>query len=182
MLADDSGNSNRNVVVISISDEGWEESSQIMGESFANGLGGGDVRTVTVTTENFSNIWNSIDESYIIIHTHGSPNSLVGENFRITVNDINNLPTNSNIQGILITACSVGGSNGNNLNIAQAFSQKIRQDGLVICSTTVVGGATEYFEATNNGAWIMYQNGCFINKRFSSTISVFDIAQTIFAK
>jgi len=173
---------NENVIVISNSNSGWMRTSQIMGDNLANAIGNGYVRVVDISSSNFTETWNNIKEGYVIIHTHGTPNSLVGDDFKVTTEEVNNLNKNKNIDNILITACSTGGVNGTGQNIAKTFSRKISSNGFVVCSSTTVLGNDNYFTALDNGAWILYRNGMFVNKRLPSTISIAYIATTIFSK
>ena len=119
------------VLVISNSEKGWMDSSQVMGEDMASAIGA-KASYVEAVTNNFSNTWNETTANYLIIHTHGSPNGFFGSDLSFTTSDIGQLHNNSNINLVLITACEVGGSNGTNANMAQLISQKIAPNGIEI--------------------------------------------------
>ena len=172
---------NADVVVLSIDSKGWLQSSQTMGEYFAYKVGNGSVRVIGVTQENFAETWKNIRASYVIIHTHGWPNGLDLDGGIVTGEDVRKLQANSNIKGMLITACSTGGINGYDDNIAQLFSKRIGGKGLVVCSTTIVSGGSRLFESKDNGAWVIYKRGQMIDKRFPATITIDGIAKAVFA-
>jgi len=175
VLSGCSSNTNE-VLVMSNGDSGWMDSSAIMGDDMADAVDASSSRVEAITTENFGDIWNQATENHVIIHTHGSPNSLQGGNLNVKASDISLLQQNSNIKYVLITSCEVGGSNGNNANVGQLISQKIAPDGYVVCSTTIVSGGSKKFTATGGGRWIVYQNGVQISADFSTTITMKDVA------
>ena len=160
------------VLVLSNSPDGWMASSQTMGANMASAVDAEASYVQAVYTNNFASVWNNATSDHIIIHTHGTPNSLDGEDLRFITNNITQLVRNSAIRFVLITACETGGQNGNNANIASLLSQCIAQEGVVVCSTTKVSGDDTYFTATGNGEWIAYRNGVQITCNLPTTITM----------
>lgn len=165
-----------NVLVLSNSPEGWMSSSQTMGSNMASAVGADSSNVQAVNSAIFADIWNNVTSDHIIIHTHGSPNGLFGEDFSFLTQNISQLQRNTAIGYVLITACSTGGDNGGNANIAALLSQYIAQDGIVVCCTTVVEGADTHFTATNSGQWIAYCNGQQIPCNLPTTITMETVA------
>ena len=171
--ADDS---DKNVLVMSNSDEGWMTSSQKMGEDMASAVGTKSSSVQAVDSDNFADTWNKTTADHIIIHTHGSPDGLFGTELSFRTRDVSQLHSNDNINFVLITACETGGMNSSGANIASLLSQKISPNGIVVCCTTVVSGGDTHFTATNNGQWIAYRNGEQIPCDLPSTITMWDVA------
>jgi len=172
------------VLVISIGTDGWMASSDTMGRDMATAVGADAYTVVAVTAENFAEVWNGTTAEYVIIHTHGSPNGVFGDDWAFYVDSMECLQRNTNIQNVLITACSAGGNNGSRANVGQTISGKINPGGIVICSTTPVLGGSTAFSAQKGGRWLVYRDGIcqsvigrpritmsFVGKYFDGTIS-----------
>ena len=169
------------VVVISNSAEGWMESSAIVGNDLAAALGLHSSYVVAATNGNFYYTWENISSEYVIIHAHGSPNSISGDGnaaFRVTVADGANMKRNSNISFVFLMVCSTGGNNGANINMGQLISQKISPDGYVICCTDVISGTPDYVRPYySTGYWVVYQNGQQVAIIPYSVLTMEDIAE-----
>ena len=160
------------VLVISIGTDDWMSTSETMGANFMVALGADAYQVVAVTADNFKDVWENTSAEYVIIHTHGSPDSLSNTGWRIAVSDINKMQCNSNIQYVLITACEAGGSNGLHDNVGQMISKKINAGGKVMCSTTRVGGGATHFTAKYGGKWVVYSNGIQLSANLWTTITI----------
>lgn len=154
------------VTVISCSDDDWVQSSKIMGSKMGEAFG--NERNYTVFTpkgvSNFEAYWAKSGEC-MIIHTHGSPNSLVNQfndgtqSTIISKDEIKSLPINKSIHFIMITACSVAGEPTTD-NVAYWLSKRINENGIVIANTdTVVGGDTSFRGEGKEKTWKVYKNG-----------------------
>ncbi len=131
-----------------------------MGDDLASAIGSSGNRTIGLTNKNYLNVWNSIEQEYVIIHTHGEPDALCGDALYINTSKLANLKKNSKIKCVIITACSTGGGNGSNPNVGQVLSTRIADDGYVICCNTTVATSDErvfcgYYGCT----WFVFQNG-----------------------
>ena len=163
----------KEVIVISNSSSGWMSSSQKMGDDMASAIGANSSQVVGVTTSSFIDTWNNTTASHVIIHTHGTPDALVGDSFSFRTANIGRINVNANINLVVITACQVGGDNGSRANMGQSISRKISSSGYVICCTDYVSGADTYFRPkTTSGNWVVYQNGVQIPMNIAQTITM----------
>ena len=160
------------VVVISNSETAWMISSQTMGNNLAATAGSAGTKVYGVNDSDFVNVWNYTRSELLIIHTHGGPDGISGKDFTFNVDDTGLLSANSNIKCIIITACSTGGNNGANDNIAQTLSKLISPSGIVVCSTTTSSGADADFEAIDGGEWVIYQNGQLLESNITNPITM----------
>ena len=159
MLKDDvSSGGQVTVLVVSNNHEDWIDSSQTMGEDFANAIGANNVVVYPATDETFAEVWNSTNADYVIIHTHGTPTNITGEDFSFSSLDSGLLSENARIEGVVITACLTGGVPGFGKNIATIFSEKISSTGIVLCCTTPVNGDDKKFAPCDGGKWVIYQS------------------------
>lgn len=156
------------------------KSSKVMGENLSKATNSTGTRVQAVTNANFSEAWNGITESYVAIHTHGSPNGLYGDDLGITTNELSKLEANANIKCVIITACETGGANGGKDNVGQVLSKKIAPNGFAVCSTTVVSGGDTNFTSTNSGVWQVYQNGTFVMSLSDSTITMESVIASLY--
>ena len=148
------------VMVLSNKNAEWIPSSVVMGSDLAMAIGSDCSDVQEVTSQNFADIWNNTTTDHIIIHTHGSPECIHGDDLWFFTYDIvQQLEQNTAIGFVLITACETGGQNGTEQNFAALLSQYIAEDGIVVCCTTPVEGIDKEFTATADGEWIAYRNG-----------------------
>ncbi|MBE6693921.1 MAG: hypothetical protein E7589_04085 [Ruminococcaceae bacterium] len=154
------------VTVVSCIADGWIVSSDTMGADMANAFGcTGSYTVETPTTiSSFETCWRETNEC-MIVHTHGGPNSLVGQinsgaqSQIISKYDIENLPINTKIRFIMMTACEVAGGLAYN-NIAYWLSKRIHPNGIVIANTDEVTGGDKTFRGSDNEkTWKVYKNG-----------------------
>ena len=170
-----SSTSTDEVLVISTID--WMESSQKMEKDLSAALRTSTSNTVGVDNESFVEHWNSTNANYVVIHTHCSPTMITdNKDFAFSIANSDQLSVNNNIEYVIITACSVGGTVADGYNMGQMLSTKISPTGYVICSTTTVIGSSTSFSPTGSGQWIVYQNGELIGSSISSKITMKDIA------
>ena len=166
------------VMVLSNKDAEWLPSSQTMGNNLADSIGTDCTDVQEVTSQNFADIWNNAIVDHIIIHTHGSPECIQGEDLWFFTYDIvQQLERNTSIGFVLITACETGGQNGADQNFASLLSQYIAEDGVVVCSTTNVEGIATEFVAQDGGEWIAYCNGEQIPCDLPTTITMALVAE-----
>ena len=163
-----------NAVVLSNEASGWMKTSGTMADDLADAIGSPNHRVQAITDSNFSEVWDGITENYISIHTHGSPNSLGGDNLLQDVVQLSLLNRNNNIKCVVITACSTGNSNGSDPNVGQVLSTKISQDGFVICCTESVMSSGSTFYSKTGGPWVIYQNGSFVRNAGLTTFTMED--------
>ena len=170
-----SSNTDDEVLVVSTND--WMESSRQMEKDLSGAVRTDTSNTVAATNESFVECWNSTTANYVVVHTHGSPTVLTdNKEFTFSVDNADQLSSNNNIEYVIITACSVGGTVTDGYNMGQMLSTKISPTGYVICSTTTVSGTSTHFSPMNNGQWVVYQNGVLIRSSIQTKITMAYIA------
>ena len=165
------------VLVLSNNSPGWMQSSRAMGLDMMSEAHAASLRVDAVTTGDFVNTWNTATSNYVIVHTHGAPDKITGEGLYFEADRIEELENNENIKLLMITACSVGGSNGNQANFGQLISQKIAPDGIVICSSTDVRGNDKRCYPESGGVWLVYQNGVLVDVLLQRKITMGDAVE-----
>ena len=154
------------VSVVSCIDADWIASSKTMGIDMASEFGNEKSYIVEVptTAEAFGDCWRESNEC-MVIHTHGSPEGLWGQyddesqESIVSMEEIKQLPMNTNIRFIVITACKAAGGVPND-NIAYWLSKRINPNGIVIANTdTVVGSSKEFWGSSDKYTWKVYRNG-----------------------
>ena len=153
------------VTVLSCSPSGWIESSEIMGRDMATEFNYEESYVVKTPTNTslFETCWKEAGEC-IIIHTHGSPEGLYDHGIGstpiiVSKGNISNLPVNTAIRFIMMTACETAGGTESD-NVAYWLSKKINPNGIVIANTDIVSGGSTSFRGTNsNPTWKIYKNG-----------------------
>ena len=153
------------VTVLSCSPSGWIESSEIMGRDMSVAFDHAEDYVVKTPTDSssFESCWKAAGEC-IIIHTHGSPEGLYDHGIGstpiiVSKNNISNLPVNTAIHFIMMTACETAGGVESD-NVAYWLSKKINPNGIVIANTDIVSGGSTSFRGTNsNPTWKIYKNG-----------------------
>jgi len=162
------------VTVISCISNDWQDSSGTMGNSMSSAMGT-DNSAVVVTPVNstaFADCWNNAGHC-LVIHTHGTPSELSGEekinnvkiqNKIISVEEIRALEQNEHIDFIMMTSCSTAGGNPDE-NVACELSKKINPCGIVIANKRNVSGADKDFYASGEvPGWVAYRNGTVITE------------------
>lgn len=158
-----------NVTVISCIDKDWINSSETMGDDMAEAMGCDSTYIVQgpTTANEFENYWSNVGPC-VVIHTHGSPTSLGGQEDSgvnpqiISLEQIEQLPKNNNIDFVMMTACSTAGGDPND-NVAYHMSKKINSNGIVIANKYTVSGSDDDFGAYNDEkGWVVYRNGVII--------------------
>ena len=157
------------VTVISCVADDWVNSSGVMGTNMTSAMGADSQPEVQAPTDafEFMDCWDQAGHC-VIIHTHGGSNRLVGHTNDdnrpniVSLEDIQNLEQNCNINFVMITACFTAGGDADD-NIACWLSMKINPNGIVIGNKYVVGGTDSSFSATNElPGWVVYRNGAVI--------------------
>ncbi len=153
------------VTVFSCSPSAWIESSETMGRDMAAEFDHQESYVVKTPTNSssFETCWKEAGEC-IIIHTHGSPTGLYDHGIGstpiiVSKNNISDLPVNTAIHFIMMTACETAGGTESD-NVAYWLSKRINPNGIVIANTDIVSGGSTSFRGTNsNPTWKVYKNG-----------------------
>ena len=170
------------IAVVSCSHHAWIESSKTMGKNLAYAVGFDSKSEVCSPTNKEDFIAVLKKNNYVVIHTHGTSESLINQwednSQTVIVNkqEVANLPTFDNVLLVVLTACQTAGGKDDN-NIACELSKKISKKGLVIANRFVVFGSDyDFGEKNRKLGWVAYQNGRLIipEDRFPPTITMAD--------
>ena len=171
------------VTALSIYDTNkWVESSKIMANDLMKAAGAKSITVQYISAQSFVERWDNIRSKYVIIHSHGSPSSILDDGDPqqtiFTTSDMYKLKRNNKIKCVIIIACSVAGTPKNNLkNFASSLSEKINPRGVVVGSICEIGGNATSFEPLNEFSyismpWNIYRNGAFLNGALPRTITM----------
>ena len=153
------------VGVASCAHHAWIDTSRYMGIALAKEIGDDVVCRVHTPIDKKGLIHCFKDSTYLIMHTHGSPEAFIDQladdrkRNIISLNTLKKLPKFPNLKLAILTACSTAGGERDQ-NIARELSLHIADDGLVIANKFVVyGGYIDFGDKDKRNGWVAYQNG-----------------------
>lgn len=165
--------------VISCINKGWITTSRTMGEDMATAFGDASNYVVKTPTNeaSFEACWKATNEC-MVIHTHGSPDELLGyddDKFYLPIISKDGqeiLPINNKIRFIIVTACQTAGGIVND-NVAYWLSKRINPAGIVIANTdTVLGDDKQFYGKNKKPTWKVYKNGVIQNPISAVTLTM----------